>query len=187
MEQTTLNPDATYVGLDVAKDRLDYSVDGTRCHHVPNMASGHEQLVTALRPLRAVRVICEATGGYERTVVAALLLAKLEVCVVHPGRVRAFAHAEGRLAKTDRLDALLLRRYGQQVRPRLHAPMDPAAVAWRELLDYRRQLCEQAVATRNRLELAGPLRCERLVVQDSFLEKELTAINRLIAEHIRQH
>jgi len=184
MEKTTPVPEATYVGLDVAKDRLDYTVDGLRCDHVPNTASGHARLLATLQPLRGVRVICEATGGYERAIVAALLLAKLEVCVVNPGRVRAFAHAEGLLAKTDRLDAQLLRRFGEKVRPRLHAPMDQAAITLRELLDYRRQVSDQLVAVRNRLELAGPLLRTRLDGQVTFLEKELTATDRLIQEHI---
>ncbi len=184
METTKPTPEATYVGLDVAKDRLDYTVDGTRCDHVPNTTAGHERLLAVLRPLRHVRVICEATGGYERAIVAVLLLAKLEVCVVNPGRVRAFAHAEGLLAKTDSLDAQLLRRFGQKVQPRLHAPMDQAAITLRELLDYRRQVSDQLVAVRNRLELAGPVLRARLEAQVTFLQKELKETDRLIAEHI---
>ena len=184
MEQTTPNTEATYVGLDVAKDRLDYTVDGTRCDHVPNTASGHARLLAVLHPLRHVRVICEATGGYERAIVAALLVAKIEVCVVNPGRVRAFAQAEGLLAKTDRLDAQLLRRFGQSVQPRLHAPMDQVAITLRELLDYRRQVSDQLVAVRNRLELAGAVLRKRLDGQVSFLQKELKETDRLIEEHI---
>jgi len=184
METTTPTPEATYVGLDVAKDRLDYTVDGTRCDHVPNTPAGPARLLATLRPLRGVRVICEATGGYERAIVVALLLAKREVCVVNPGRVRAFAHAEGLLAKTDRLDAQLLRRFGRKVQPRLHAPMDPAAIALRELLDYRRQVSDQLVAVRNRLELAGPVLRARLKAQAAFLHQELTETDRLIQEHI---
>jgi transposase len=184
METTTPNPEVNYVGLDIAKDRLDYTVDGIRCGHVPNTASGHARLLAVLRPLRGVRVICEATGGYERAIVATLLLAKIEVCLVNPGRVRAFAQAEGLLAKTDRLDAQLLRRFGQKVQPRLHAPMDQAAIALRELLDYRRQVSDQLVAVRNRLELAGPVLQTRLAAQVRFLEQELSETDRLIEEHI---
>lgn len=180
----TTSPTPTYVGLDVSKDRLDYTVDDTRCDHVPNTDSGHERLLAALRGIPAVRVVCEATGGYERAVVAKLLLAKLEVCVVNPGRVRAFAHAEGLLAKTDRLDAQLLRRFGHKVQPRLHAPMDPAAVVLRELLEYRRLVSDQLVALRNRLELAGKVLHPRLEAQVAFLQKELTETDRLIQEHI---
>ena len=177
-------PEATYVGLDVAKDRLDYTVDGICCDHVPNTASGHQRLLAALQPIGGVRVICEATGGYERAVVAALLLAKLEVCVVNPGRVRAFAHAEGLLAKTDRLDAQLLRRFGQKVQPRLHAPMDQAAIILRERLDYRRQVSDQLVAVSNRQELAGAVLRARLQAQAAFLQKELTEVDQLIQAHI---
>lgn len=184
MEKTNPAPEACYVGLDIAKDRLDYTVDGIRCDHVPNTAAGHTRLLEALRPLGPVRVVCEATGGYERAIVAALLAAHLEVCVVNPGRVRAFAHAEGLLAKTDRLDAQLLRRFGQRVQPRLHAPMDAAAITLRELLDYRRQVSDQLVAVRNRLELAGPVLRVRLEGQVKFLGKELSEADRLIREHI---
>jgi transposase len=184
MEKTTPTVEANYVGLDIAKDRLDYAVDGSRCHHVPNTMSGHESFIAALRPLRGVRVVCEATGGYERAIVAALLLAKFEVCVVNPGRVRAFAHAEGLLAKTDRLDAHLLRRFGEKVQPRLHAPMDQAAITLRELLDYRRQVSDQLVAVRNRLPLAGPVLHARLEAQVTFLQNELSETDRLIEGHI---
>lgn len=184
METTNPAPTATYVGLDVSKDRLDYTVDDTRCDHVPNTESGHERLLALLRQVKAVRVICESTGGYERAMVAKLLLAKIEVCVVNPGRVRAFAQAEGLLAKTDRLDAQLLRRFGQKVQPRLHAPMDQAAIVLRELLDYRRQVSDQLVAVRNRLELAGKVLRARLDAQVLFLQKELTETDRLIQEHI---
>lgn len=170
MEKNT--PTATYVGLVVAKGRLDYTVDGLRCAHVPNTPSGHERRLAVLRPLGAVRVICEATGGYEHAIVAALLLARLEVCVVNPGRVRAFAHAEGLLAKTDRLDAQLLRRFGQKVQPRLHAPMDQAAVTLRELLDYRRQVSDQLVA-------AGK---PKMVALIAVMRKMLHGLNRLLAD-----
>lgn len=184
METTTPAPEATYVGLDISKDRLDYTVDGVHCHHVPNTPAGRESLVAVLRPLRHARVICEATGGYERAIVATLLMEKIEVCVVNPGRARAFAVANGWLAKTDAIDAKLLRRFGECLQPRLQVPMDPAAVTLRELLDYRRQITQQLVAVRNRIELAGSVLRHRLKRQERFLEKELVVIDRMIETHI---
>jgi len=175
----------TYVGLDVSKDRLDYTVDGERCHHVSNTEIGLRKLTAELSRLDPpARVVCEATGGYERAAVAALLMAKLEVCVVNPGRVRAYAQAEGLLAKTDKLDARLLKRFGERVRPRLHAPMDEAAVTLRELLEYRRQTSDQLVAVRNRMELAGKVLRPLLQTQARFLEEKLAEADRLIREHI---
>ena len=186
METTTpTTNEATYVGLDVSKDRLDYTVDGKRCDHVSNNEEGLRKLTSILTKITPpARVVCEATGGYERACVAALLLAQLEVCVVNPGRVRAFAHAEGLLAKTDFLDALLLKRFGEKVQPRLHAPMDEAAIILRELLDYRRQVSDQLVAVRNRLSLAGKTLRPLLDEQVKFFECKLAEVDRLIREHI---
>jgi transposase len=177
----------TYVGLDVSKDRLDYTVDGHRCHHVPNTEIGRKKLVAELSRLDPpARVVCEATGGYERAAVGALLMAGLEVCVVPPGRVRAFAQAEGLLAKTDKLDARLLKRFGEKVRPRLYVPMDEAAATLRELLEYRRQTSDQLVAVRNRMELAGKVLRPLLEAQARFLEEKLAEADRLIRDHIER-
>ena len=182
MEST--KPAVTYVGLDVSKDRLDYTLDGPRVAQVPNTPAGHARLVTQLRRQPGVRVVCEASGGYERAVVAHLLTAGLEVCVVQPGRVRAFAHAEGLLAKTDRIDAGLLRRYGEKMQPRLAVPTDPVALVLRELLEHRRHLSDILVATGNRLGLAGATLRPRLERQQAFLREELAAVDQLIEQHI---
>ncbi len=182
MEST--KPEPSYVGLDVSKDRLDYTLDGATAASVPNTAAGHARLVQRLRRVPAARVVCEASGGYEREVVAHLLTTGLEVCVVQPGRVRAFAHAEGLLAKTDRIDAGLLRRYGQKMQPRLALPTAPAAAVLRELLEHRRQLSDQLVATNNRLGLAGATLRPLLERQQAFLQKELAAVDQLIERHI---
>ena len=184
MESTDPPSKVTYVGLDVATDRLDYTLDGQSVAQVPNTSAGHARLLKPLRRVSAARVGCEASGGYERAVVAHLLTAGVEVCVVQPGRVRAFAHAEGVLAKTARLDAQLLRRYGEKVQPRLAVPTTPAAAVLRELLEHRRQLSDQLVATSNRLDLAGPTLRPRLARQQAFLKEELTAVDRLIEEHL---
>ncbi len=182
MEST--KPEPSYVGLDVSKDRLDYTLDGATAASVPNTAAGHARLVQRLRRVPAARVVCEASGGYEREVVAYLLTTGLEVCVVQPGRVRAFAHAEGLLAKTDRIDAGLLRRYGQKMQPRLALPTAPAAAVLRELLEHRRQLSDQLVATNNRLGLAGTTLRPLLERQQAFLQKELAVVDQLLEQHI---
>lgn len=173
-----------YVGLDIAKAQLDYTIDGQQLAQLPNTPEGHAQLLRELRAVAAARVVCEASGGYERAVVAHLLSAGLEVCVVQPGRVRAFAHAEGLLAKTDALDARLLRRYGEKVQPRLKVPTDAAATTLRELLEHRRQLSEQLVGTNNRLELAGRTLRRLLERQARFLAAELKTVEALIAAQI---
>lgn len=177
----------TYVGLDIAKDQLDYCLSETeegRCGTAPRERA---QLVERLRQLPGARVICEASGGYEKLIVAELLAAGIEVCVVQPGRVRAFAYAEGLLAKTDRIDARLLRRCGETLTLRLAVAADPLAAALRELLEHRRQLTLQRVEVDGRLPLAGPRLRQLLETQRAFLLQQIAQVDTLIDEHIDQN
>lgn len=185
--ESTIPETTTYAGVDVSKDRLDYALPDASLGEVANTAAGHGKLIAMLRKFRSARVVCESTGGYERALVAALLAAGIEVCVVQPGRVRAFAQAEGLLAKTDRIDAELLRRFGEKMQPRLVVPADPAASTLRELLEHRRALSDNLVAVQNRLALAGKTLRKLLERQRSFLKKELAAVEAMINEHIDEH
>jgi transposase len=173
----------TYVGLDIGKDQLDYCLGETegRC---PTSATGRAELIVKLGALPAPRVVCEASGGYEKLIVAELLQAGIEVCVVQPGRVRAFAYAEGLMAKTDRIDARLLRRFGEKMNPRLVLPVDAATSTLRELLEHRRQLTTQLTEVIGRQELAGRTLGALLAKQRQFLEKQIAEVERLIDEHI---
>src|SRR5690606_31341209 len=93
------------VGIDVAKATLDVAVlPSERPWTVANTGPGVRQLVQQLRGRHPALVVLEATGGYERVLVAALAAAGLPVVVANPRQVRAFARAIGQLAKTDRLD-----------------------------------------------------------------------------------
>ena len=100
-----------YVGLDIAKSQLDYAITDADEARIDYTDAEVKQWIEKLRRLPRPCVVGEATGGYERRVVQALMAADIEVCLVMPGRVRAFARAEGLLAKTDRIDARLLRRF----------------------------------------------------------------------------
>lgn len=185
MESTT--PDtATYAGVDISKDTLDYALPDGRAGRLGNSAEGRVKLRRLLKAFSGVRVVCEASGGYERELVADLLNASIEVCLVQPRRVRAFAYAEGLLAKTDPIDAALLRRFGEAMRPRLAVPTDPSAATLRELLEHRRGLCDQLVTVDNRLALAGPTLRKLLERQKRFLKNELETVEQMISRHIDQ-
>jgi transposase len=173
-----------YVGLDIAKDQLDYCFSDTVEGHLANTAAERASFIQRLRALEGARVVCEASGGYEKIIVAELLAAGIEVCVVQPGRVRAFAQAEGLLAKTDRLDARLLRRYGQKIALRLTEPINQAAATLRELLEHRRQLTTQLCEVDNRLDLAGATLHQLLRRQQAFLQKQIAQVEKMIKEHI---
>lgn len=176
----------TYVGLDISKDQLDYCLGETAEGRCAYTAAGRAELIRKIRSVPRARVVCEASGGYEKLIVAELLQAGIEVCVVQPGRVRAFAYAEGLLVKTDRIDARLLRRFGEKINPRLVAPADPAATTLRELLEHRRQLTTQLTEVDGRLPLAGPTLGPLLATQQKFLAEQIAKVEKLIDQHIDQ-
>jgi len=96
-------------GIDTSKAKLDIAVHGrTECWQVANTPQGWRRLAAALLKIGVTRVGIEATGGYERGVVAHLRAAGLTVLVLQPIQVRAYARMHLRRAKNDRLDAMLI-------------------------------------------------------------------------------
>jgi transposase len=144
-----------YVGMDVAKATLDLYALGAspaQRQHLPNDVKGHRALLRWLQRLGPVQVICEASGGYERPAVVALQQAAIAVSVVNPRRVRDFARAQGRLAKTDQLDAQVLAQFGQQLQPAITPAPSAAQRQLVELVSRRQQVQQLRTAERNRLE-----------------------------------
>jgi len=140
-----------YAGLDIAKLNLQLHLAG-RVHDLPNTAAGHRRLLKLLAVQLGVHVICEATGGYERDVVAALHQARVPVSVLNPARVRHFARATGQRAKTDHLDAAVLSAYGQALHPKPTAPRTELEEQLAELVRRRVQVLEILVGQRQQAE-----------------------------------
>lgn len=140
-----------FVGLDVSKRWLDVAVLPTNeSWRIGNTDAEIAALVTRLRALAPTLVVVEATGGYELPVAAALAVAGIPVAVVNPRQVRDFAKALGKLAKTDAIDATVLARFGQAVRPEARPLPDVQSQRLEALLARRRQLVEMITAERNR-------------------------------------
>ncbi len=97
----TENLPPVYAGLDIAKAALQLHFQDHQ-QVLPNTAKGHARLIQLLRAVPGSHLICEATGGYERAVVAALHAAQLPVSVVNPAQVRHFALAQGGRQNTIR-------------------------------------------------------------------------------------
>jgi transposase len=162
----------SFIGIDVAKAQLEFAdrPSGER-GAVPNDEDGIRALVAHCQA--ATLVVCEATGGYEAPLVAALATAGLPVVVANPRQVRDFAKATGQLAKTDAIDAQILALFAERVRPELRALPDAAVEALDALLTRRRQLVEMLVAERNRLLVARPTIRRDLQQHIRFLERRL--------------
>jgi transposase len=179
-------PAPTFVGIDVSKRRLDI-------HARPSgesFAFGYDDegvtaLIERLGALAPALVVLEATGGLEVRLAAALAAAGLPVAIVNPRQVRAFARAMGRLAKTDRLDAAVIARFAEAVRPPVRPLPDEATRRLGALVTRRRQLLEMLVAERNRRHAADPALQERIDAHLRWLEEALAEIERELDGAVR--
>ncbi len=139
------------IGIDVSKSKLDVADSPESfAERFDNDDAGHGQLVKRLPEPDACLIVLEATGGYEKAVVLALVQAGYVVSVINPRQVRDFAKALGILAKTDRIDARVIARFGQQVRPRALAQTHEKQDELDQLVTRRRQLIASRTAEKNR-------------------------------------
>ncbi|MDQ3333280.1 MAG: IS110 family transposase [Planctomycetota bacterium] len=184
------------VGVDIAKNSLDVctlspeAAPGTRSTFprstfprstFPNRPDGHAALLAQLPEPGRCLVVVEATGGYERTLTAELLSKGHAVAVVNPRQVRDYAKALGILAKTDRIDAAVIARFGAQVRPRPLAETRAQQAELDDLVARRRQLVELRVAEKNRHAQASSKTVKKsLQIVLDGLTKELTRIDKAI-------
>ena len=104
--------DASYVGIDVLKDRLDvHAHPAGEAFAVARNGEGLAQLCDRVKALSPVLIAVEATSGFETVVAASLAAAGLPVVVVNPAQVRHYAQALGKRAKTDPIDAAVIARF----------------------------------------------------------------------------
>lgn len=169
-----------YTGLDIAKQNLQLHLAG-RLHDLPNTATGHRRLLKLLAAQAGIQVICEATGGYERDVVAALQETQVAVSVLNPARVRHFARAAGQRAKTDNIDAAVLTAYGQALQPKPTAPRTEQEQQLTELIRRRVQVLDTLVAQRQQTErLTVPALRRQAQSLVRRLEQDLKQIEELL-------
>ena len=173
---------ARWLGIDVSKQQLDVVSLPDRTHwQVPNTEAGWTQLCTELQQAPPTLIVLEASGRYELGVVVALDAVALTPVVLNPLTARRFAQSRGQRAKNDRLDAELLARYAEQVRPTPRPIPSEIARQIRELLTRRQQLTEHLVMEKNRLAQATSLVRPSITALLAVLEQELIDIDRLLA------
>ena len=145
-----------FVGIDVSKARLDIAVRPSgEVWSVSNDEAGFGELVPRLQALKPTLIVLEATGGYQAPAVAALSIVGLSVAVVNARQVRDFGRATGQLAKTDVLDAEVIARFAEALRPEPRALPDDETVALNALVARRRQPVDMTTAEGNRLATAA--------------------------------
>ena len=177
-----------FVGIDVAKDWIDVAVLGEkRTRQFTNAKKGIRELVRWMNQLKPKLIVVEATGGYEEALVLALFEAGLPVALVSPQRVRQYARARGRLAKTDPLDAQLLAEYGKAIQPRLFVGKSEERKQLSALVGRRNQLNAMLQAEKNRLRAqSGTIRSSLEKVM-ACLQAELKQMDQEIHALLQQH
>lgn len=176
-----------WIGVDVSKETLDVFTPTLGHFSIANSAQGHADLAAKIKDV-AAGVVIEATGGYERPLHEALSRRGIRAAIVNPARVRAFASACDQLAKTDRIDARILARYGDFKKPAATPLPPPDRAQLKEFLDYRAQIVSEIVArtaqlrhmTTPAMRARAQAAIDALKAERAEMEREMTA---LIAQH----
>jgi transposase len=144
-----------FVGIDVGKRQVDVSF-GTKgkVEQFPNDDEGIAKILRRLQGQQVEKIVLEASGGYQRQLLASLLGAKYPAVAVNPRQVRDFAKALGWLEKTDQVDARVLALFAERVRPDVRAATDPALEVLQEWVVRRAQLVGMLAAEKNRVQQA---------------------------------
>ena len=175
-----------YAGLDISKATLQLHLQTV--HHVlDNHPKGYATLLKKIRAVAGVPIVCEATGGYEKGVVAALHAATQPVSVLNPARVRHFALAQGQRAKNDPIDSEVLTAYGTALHPEATPASEPARDELRALVQWRDHLKEQLSHTRQVAEHGLPAfvaRQHKKLV--AYLEKQMAQVEKELAQALER-
>jgi len=184
MTQTSM----TTAGIDTSKGKLDVAIHGrSERRQVANSPAGWRKLAASLAEARVGRVGIEATGGYERGVVAHLREAGFTVLVLQPAQVKAFARVHLRRAKNDRLDAALIAACAAAMKePRI--PPDKRLIELADILTFVEQIEEDIARFKTRLEHISEPRLRRVTLEQiaQFKVRRLAEL-RLLARQLRAH
>ena len=179
-------------GIDVSKDWLD-ACWGDQNRRFGHDAEGIKQLAAQLQQAQVDLIVIEASGGYEVAAAAALQAEGFAVAVLNPRQTRDFAKSLGVLAKTDRVDARVLRDFANVIavhpdRARyLRALPDEQRALLAALVMRRRQLMEMRVAEANRLALAHKSARKSVTVVLKTLDQQLMSVDSDIDGVMREH
>lgn len=175
------------IGVDVSKATLDVAVFETGlAFTVANDLPAVVMLIEKLQTFAPERIVLEASGGCEQALLLAAYEAGLPVVMIEPAKARQFARSIGLLAKTDRLDAMLLARFAATIQPALRPLSDAATRELAQWLQRRRQLVDMLAAEKNRLHHADGAVARDIKQSIGWLEKRLAQLDRALRQRIDQ-
>jgi transposase len=173
-----------YIAIDIAKDSLAVATDSFT-GSFPYTDSGLGKLLKKIKGLDSAMVVCEATGGYERTLMSLLFDQAIPVALVNPACVRAFARSEGTKAKTDPIDAQMLLRFAKSKDLRPTPAPSKQQQALQALMDRRSQLTETLAREKSRLQKSSETIRKSIDKMIGVIEEELEALEERIEKLIK--
>jgi len=181
-----MNPGA-YVGVDVSKDLLDVkALPSNEAQQFSNDDPGVKKLTIFAKKIDPRLIVLESTGGLEMLAVSSLIENHLPVVVINPRQVRDFAKANGRLAKTDSIDADTIACFARDIRPEVRPLKDEHTKLLSALNARRRQIVDMLVAEKNRLHTAPKPNRKSIQKHIQWLERALEDINKDIEKRIKK-
>lgn len=176
-----------FVGIDVAKETLEVCVrpDNIR-RSFTNDDQGRIEMARLLAEMKPALIILEASGGYEVPIVEVLALRSLKIAVVNPRQVRDFAKAIGKLAKTDVVDAEVIARFAEVIRPEVRPLKDRDAQQLQALVARRRQLVQMVAEEKNRLSTASSWTRPDIEAHIAWLEDCINKVGKDIGSSIKK-
>lgn len=175
-----------FVGIDVSKDTLDIYIEPTaEAMHVVYDDKGVAQVVNRLLKVAPTLIVMEATGGLEMRLASELAAKGLPVAVINPRQARDFAKATGQLAKTDRVDAVVLAAFARAIRPAVRPIKDADTRELDDLVTRRRQLIDMRVQETLRLGTASKVQRKSLAAHIAWLEKRIAKLDDDLTKRLR--
>jgi transposase len=176
-----------YIGIDVSKHKLDIAMSNSdNLLQVTNTEAGFKELIKSLPSKTKSLIVLEASGGYEQSVSDHLRRKQFNVAVVNPKRVRDFAKAVGKLAKTDSIDARVIMSFGKAVNPAQQTSISFDEKIRLNYLNRRGQLIKMIALEKQHLEQSTKNLCKQIQRHINFLEKELVRIEEELKVHVKK-
>ncbi|MBU1207958.1 MAG: IS110 family transposase [Proteobacteria bacterium] len=177
-----------FVGIDVSKETLDVGIrptgEGRKFAH---NEEGLSEMAEWFQSLGPQLIVLEATGGLETEPLHVLIARGLFPVLMNPRQIRDFAKATGTLAKTDKIDAQIIARFAEAVRPEVRPLSTPEAQELEALNTRRRQIVGMLTAEKNRLCTAPPWIRKEIQAHLRWLEKCLDKVNKELRDRIKKN
>lgn len=178
----------SYIGIDVSKAILDVCILPNRIFlQFANTPIGINQLIKKISSLSECAVVVESTGGYEKPIAQALAKKDISVAIINPRKIRSFAKALGKLAKTDRIDSEVIALFSEKINPKTSVKCNENQQKLAEYNARPRQLVDLIIMENNRLDKANNEIKKSINKIIKFLQKELDKVNQSLQTIIQDN